>query len=271
MADALHSARTKLKRASLHTGTAEREARRFLQAHPAPTVTIEIKAEKKTIPLGGTVDADLVIERGLPDLPDSFAARFGDAIYNYRCVLDHIAWQLYKHGKTPNLGADSERAIQFPIYAKKSRFRTELATRLPGVDTRRGGPCEFIERCHRYKGGKARNRLLLGLARLSNDDKHRALHVMASKAWDAKHEITFTDCRHTAFINPPRAPELKPGAVVAHMTLVLTGRNPKVQVIPEFSGYVAVEDWGNAIDILREIRREIREIINAPEILAAVR
>jgi hypothetical protein len=270
MTDALQSARTKLARANLHAGTAKREATRFIDKHPSPPVEIKLKTELQAIPIGALVDFDIVFGEGpaFPDLPDSFSARFGDAIQNYRSALDHLAWQLVKHGTNPN--PKNPTAVQFPIYANEGDFHSQLATRLPGVDRGPGGPCKFIESRHRYEAGKARNDVLLQLMRLSNDDKHRSLHAMVTALGRGHHQITFTDCRHTSFRDPPEPPRLKPGAVIAHLTIVITGANPEMEVEPNLSAYVALEGWANAMDILIDTRREVTEILNAPEILRAL-
>jgi hypothetical protein len=270
MADPLRSARTKLARADLHARTAKREAGRFVDKHPEPPLRVEPTTELENVEIGMVIELEIGFGDGpaFPDLPDSFAARFGDAIQNYRSALDHVAWQLVKHGKTPN-PPDPHR-VQFPIYPSQPKFKRELATRLPGVDRRPGGPCEFIEHCHGYKRGQARNATLTQLARLSNDDKHRTLHAMVTAVGSADHEIIFTDCRHTAFVNPPEPPRIEPGAVIARLTIVVTGDNPEVSVTPNLSAYVAMEGWSNAMDILTNTSREVAQIINAPQILRAL-
>jgi len=263
--DPLRSARIKLKRANLHASTAKREMLRFGKKHPSPTMRIDNKSDVEA-GAGDTVTLDLVVDRGYPDLPDSFAARFGDAIYNYRCALDHIAWQLVKHGRDPN-PAEYWR-VQFPIYSTRVAFRRHRASRLPGVDPR--GPVNFIETRHHYVGGKATNQALLTLATLSNDDKHHSLHLMFSTPSHAKHTITFKGCHPIGFENPPERPKIVPDAVIATLTILVTAPYFAVNVKPALLVYVALEDWRNVLQVLAEIRAEIEEIIDAPEILDAL-
>ncbi|HZO97144.1 MAG TPA: hypothetical protein VFB42_07220 [Gaiellaceae bacterium] len=266
MSDALRSARIKLDRANLHASTAKREFRRFINKHPRPTLRVESETDVQVIPVGETASLSLVLNRGFPALPDSFAARFGDALHNYRCALDHLAWELVQHGRDPN-PAEPWR-VQFPIYSERSKFRANRAKRLPGVDVR--GPVQFIEARHRYVGGQATNEVLLRLARLSNEDKHRSLHLMFSAPSHARHQITFVDCRPVGFENPPERPKFVPDAEIARLTIVITGLNPTVEVKPGLTVYVSLEDWSNALDVLSETRAEVAEILNAPEIIAAV-
>jgi hypothetical protein len=266
----LHSAEVKLRRANLHASTTEREARRFLDKHSAPAVEVKEKADSGLLRIGDTVDLILAFVEGAtyPDLPESFPARFGDAVQNYRAALDHLAWQLVKHGSTPK--PKNPAAVQFPIYTRESDFRAKLATRLPGVSKAPGGPCDFIHFAHEYRRGKAQNALLLLLAKLSNDDKHRTLHTAVAALHGAKHQGTFTRCRPIEFKNPPIPPSIKPGAEIAHMRVVVTGPNPEVEMEPKLTAYIALEGWTNAIDGLKQMRAEVGAILNAPEIVAAV-
>jgi hypothetical protein len=263
--ESLESARLKLKRANLHASTAKRETGRLFKRQPEAAFGIELEG-KPEVRLGARFWCRVVVLRGLPDLPDSYSARFGDAIHNYRCVLDHIAWQLVAHGASPN--PVKPWKVQFPIYDQRTTFRKQKATRLPGVDSR---PVKFIENRHAYRGGKATNQYLTALRDLSNDDKHHSLHVIASAIAQAHHHVTFTNCVPVAFRSPPKPPELKRGAVIARLQCAINvPRNPKVEVALTPSGYVVLEDGRSVFDLIGGIRVEVTEILNAPEITGAV-
>jgi hypothetical protein len=264
--NSLESARLKLKRANLHADTAKRETGRFFKRYPQASFGAELEGEPPNVKVGERFWVRIVVLEGLPDLPDSYAARFGDAIHNYRCVLDHIAWQLVAHGSIPR--PREPWRVQFPIHDKRSSFRAQKAVRLPGVDS---GPVKFIESRHKYRGGKATNQYLIALRNLSNDDKHHSLHVMASAVAQAHHHVTLTNCVDLAFKSPPMPPELKRGAVVAHIQCAITvPRNPKVEVNVTPSAYVVLEDGRAIFDLLGGIRAEVTEILNAPEITSAI-
>lgn len=267
MADPLYSARVKWRRANLHATSTEREARRFLNKHPAPTVEVKPKEEPRVLKFGDIVDLVIAFNESAtyPELPESFPARFGDAIQNYRAALDHLAWQLVKHGSTPE--PKNPSAVQFPIYTREKDYRAKLATRLPGVSK---GPCDFIHFAHEYRRGKAQNALLLLLAKLSNDDKHRTLHTAVAALHGAHHQASFTNCRPIAFENPSVPPSIKPGAEIAHLRVVVTGPNAEVEVEPKLTVYIALEGWTNAFDVLKQMRGEIGAILSAPEIATAV-
>lgn len=268
MTDALDSAKAKLARANIHTATAKREVRRFFKRHPDPTFDIDMDGgPTETRPVGEIVVGRLVLKTGSPDLPISFGARFGDAIQNYRGVLDHIAWQLVAHGEMPQLEPRRASRVQFPIYDTESAFDDNVAVRLPGVSSAARG---FIKARHGYAGGNATNNGLLALARLSNEDKHRTLHVFVGRFRTLQTEATFTNCQPLSWENPPIRPTLKEGAVVTRFSYLVTGPNHKVHMNLSPEAEVVVEPGIEFSSALEGIKREVTEILNAAEIIAAV-
>jgi hypothetical protein len=264
--DPLDSARLKLKRANLHTNIAKRETGRFFKRHPQVTFRVEQEGDPPRLRVGERFWLRILVDQGLPDLPPSYSPRFGDAIHNYRCVLDHIAWQLVAHGSDPKPAKDWQ--VQFPIYDELTRFRAQKAKRLPGVDC---GPVEFIESRHKYRGGKATNEYLIALRDLSNDDKHQSLHVVTGAIGQARYHVTLTNCVDLVRKDPPKPPKLKSGAEVMRLQCAITvPRQPKVDVNVSPSAYVVLEDGRPIFDLLGGIRAEVTEILNAPEIAAAL-
>src|SRR5262249_44444361 len=88
MADALQSARDKLARGDSHRAITRREVRGFFKRHPDPTFKVKPEGDLDRVNVGDIWRASIVVDQGVPDLPASFAARFGDVLHNYRCVLD---------------------------------------------------------------------------------------------------------------------------------------------------------------------------------------
>ena len=269
MADPIESARIKLARANLHAGVARREARRFFNRHPEPTFRIDPHGEQGDLTAGSVFGCKIVVARGWPDLPTSFAARFGDAIQNYRAALDHVAWRLVSQGLTPpdTLTERQQARVQFPIYTEEKSFRDNIRTRLPGVDSTVG---DFIKARHKYAGGQATNDGLRSIPTLSNDDKHRALTIIWSAFLTAQNNVTLTNCELVSYLNPPTRPAVKDDAVVALMECRVTRPNPRVSMKFRPSIEIIVEDRGGFGYVLDDIRREVAEILDAPEILAAV-
>jgi hypothetical protein len=167
MPDPLQSARDKLARGDSHRAITRREIRRFFNRHPDPTFKIEPEGDLDHLTVGEIWRAAIVVDQGVPDLPASFAARFGDILHNYRSVLDHIAWQLVLHGSSwPLPDEQAEAAVQFPIYSTAKRFDNNLARRLPGVGQL---AIDYIRQLYQFDaGGNPSNDALIGLAKLSN-------------------------------------------------------------------------------------------------------
>ena len=238
---------------------------RFFEAHEDPTFRIDPNREEGIPSIGGRFSLFIIVKTATyPALPDSFAVRFGDAIHNYRCALDHLAWQLVKHGATPN--PSRENSVQFPICSTESDFRIKEKIRLPGVTREK---IDFIRGLHAYKRGKATNEALLSLASLSNDDKHRSIRPALSAFKDFKHEMRFTDCKPVEFAGPSSAPELKPDAVIARLTCLMTGPDPHVHMDLTPSLYIVLDDGRPMFEVLYGIRKEVEAVLHAPEILSA--
>jgi hypothetical protein len=267
MADPLHSARTKLERANNHARVARSEARRFFNRHPDPTFRVYPEGDKPLV-IGSIHPCRLVLTSDTPELPVSFSARFGDAIYNYRCVLDHISWQLVRHGASWPLKDDrAENLVQFPIYDRLVSFDKNFSRRLPGVSKT---ATDYIRGRHKYARGKATNKALLGLARLVNDDKHRELLFFLSLFKSLEANVEFIRCLPVTWDNPTRRPALKNGAVVTRFSVEITGQDPKMKMNLRPEAQIVDKHGRDFSEMLEGIRGEVTEILNAPEILAAV-
>jgi hypothetical protein len=267
--DSLHSARIKLKRAELHYRTAMREGRRFFRTQAEPTFQIQTDRDLRGVRAGEIFAVQLVVVTGYPDPPDSFSARFGDALHNYRGALDHIAWQLVCKGTRPPSTLDdrAQRKVQFPIYDAEAVFRNGVKGRLPGVAQ---PVIDFIHSRHEYVGGQATNDALLSLAALSNDDKHRTLHFFSGIFETLENQVTPTRCVVVRYENPPMRPAVKDNEIVALMRCQATGPNPELEMNLQPTIHIAMEDGRDFTDVLEIIGREVRHILSAPEIAAAV-
>jgi hypothetical protein len=269
MADALQSARIKLKRANLHAGTSRREAQRFFDRQTDPILDIKPYGEQSNFEIGSVFKVQLMVITGWPDLPDSFSARFGDAIHNYRSALDHVAWRLVTRGQSPpsTLSERRQRWINFPAYAEETRFDGRIATCLPGVDPT---VIDWIKRRNKYDGGNSANDALVSLVDLSNNDKHRTLTAISAAPLNLQGNVAFNRCRPIAFEVPNVRPALKDDAVLQRWECQVTGLEPNVtmQLQPSFD--IAIEGGRGFGHVLADIQREVSEILNAPEILAAV-
>jgi hypothetical protein len=64
----------------------------------------------------------LVVTEATDPFPVLWGVLLGETAHDYRCCLDHVAWALYKRGRTPDLGPGKERYVSFPIYGKRIEF-----------------------------------------------------------------------------------------------------------------------------------------------------
>jgi hypothetical protein len=120
-----------------------------------------------------------------PDPPSMLSLMIGDCLYNLRCDLDYLVWQLVE-SNPPNRGSARN---QFPICESAERFRQQLQRgRLSGVPPTAQ---TIIERAQPYHGvNNLHFSRLLGLNYLANIDKHRTLVLMhALRTWPSKHRI----------------------------------------------------------------------------------
>ena len=66
-------------------------------------------------------------------IPDAWSLQLGDIVHGYRSCLDHIAWSLYKRGKTPSLAAGREVVITFPVKRTATDLTKSLPRQIPGI------------------------------------------------------------------------------------------------------------------------------------------
>ena len=178
----LESARVKLNRAREHAQMLQAEQKVYFKGERQP-----FSSRLELDPDHG--DRILGIVDTVEDPPAFFSAILGDAISNLRSALDHIAWQLFKHGRTPDLKPGQERRVQFPICDTVTEFDAEIGTRIPGIDTTVHE--SVVRRYQPYSRGRlAAGHPFAKLRELSNTDKHRNVHLTFWCASRAVFEIS---------------------------------------------------------------------------------
>jgi len=177
MISGLESARLKLDRAAVHIEAVRKAIGDYLSSEPG----------------GIAKDADGKYRLSFRKLPPPEAAVLaGEAIYQMRSALDHLACDLVKlNPSNIQLPRDWVNDCQFPLRTKipatKNASRTlplpynSFARRLPGISKE---AFEFIEGMQPYydRCDREGSTQLLYLAKLSNIDKHRHLHVTKPRA-----------------------------------------------------------------------------------------
>jgi hypothetical protein len=142
----------KAKWAHDHIGDLDRALEEFFDTRPY------VVSPKKNAETGEAV----YYYSGCSPFPIAIHGHVGDALYNLRSALDHLAWQLViANGKTPGTGTG------FPIFDPSAKDSKSLFNRK--VNGIRDETVEAIARLKPYKGGD--NSLWL-LHQLNGIDKH---------------------------------------------------------------------------------------------------
>jgi hypothetical protein len=167
--------------------------------------------------------------------PPLWGLLLGDAVHNFRSSLDHLAWALYKRGRTPNLSRKKERDVQFPICTDRLGFNGSLKRRLPGV---RRTDIALVRGSQPYMYGKRNltRHVFLALRKLSNADKHRTIQPIIAVPENATYTLGKPeDCVFRRLAAPKARFKLEPGAELARLYVKKTGPEPYIDVDPHFT------------------------------------
>jgi len=150
------SAKLKLERAEQHVRDLDSAHTAFVDQRPHRPV---IKGERKDGVWRGWIE--VIVDR---QLPPEFALILGDAIHNYRCVLDHLVWELVGVD-----GGTQDRHTKFPF----GRTRVDFEAMTRGVITPAQSTKNFLASLAVYPMGQGE--ALYAVHALDNADKHRVI------------------------------------------------------------------------------------------------
>lgn len=155
--------------------------------------TFSVKANLPT--LGAKFDAEsgehIVYINCIPDLVpflNNVALFVGDVVHNFRCALDHLAFQLARYHRGGSLTPRQERDVQFPIADSEEGFERQRDRYLRYIAPEHITIIEGLQLYHRTAGrpdgwsGPYIHQLAL-LRDLSNMDKHRMLTPILAVPW----------------------------------------------------------------------------------------
>jgi hypothetical protein len=159
----LSGVRAKIDRAKVHIASLKDEQRKFGESHP---YTTREEAHPQASSKGhGSVS---ILVEAIDPVPIAISAIIGDAVFNLRSALDHLARQLViANGGTP---VDVGGGTSFPILDELPP--TGLRQITGGVDA---AALTKIESYQPTDGRHKTNNLLWILGELNNIDKHRVL------------------------------------------------------------------------------------------------
>jgi hypothetical protein len=193
--------------------------------------------------------------------PIRWGLRLGDIVHGYRSALDHVAWAVVGRGSSPSLTEKKARRVQFPIAKRREEFNSSLRDRLPGASR---ADIAVIRRYQPYKRGERNlsKHVFSILARLSNDDKHRAVQpvwAMPESATWAVGELS--DCVLTRTTTRGRREPLKVGTELVCVYVRRTGPNPEAEIYGEVAADVAIDEQTWLRNWLEETTRFINRLL----------
>lgn len=178
-------------------------------------------------------------------IPARWNLMLGDAVFNYRSCLDHLAWALVQRGRTPNLTPYEESGVYFPIAKSASHLRKMLddsgkkRSKLPGI---RRADLAVVRSYQPYHRGATRVpwHCFSILDALSNGDKHREIQGV----WMVPEILEFNvlSYRHcVASMVSPKAFRrvMDVGTEVAFVRVRKTGPEPDIQMEYDITCYPA--------------------------------
>jgi hypothetical protein len=198
-----------------------------------------------------------------PFFPRLWGLLLGDTVHNFRSALDHLAWALYKRGRTPNLSAKRERNVYFPICATRGDFNVSIKRKLPGV---RRADIAIVRRCQPYIHGQRNlhRHVLTVLTKLSNADKHRVIQPVQASPGNIGIRIgETTDCIYRGV--SPRNPRevLQPGTELGRIFVKKTGPEPYIDMEPRFAIDPSINEFLTLKEFLIKTETTVRHILRA--------
>lgn len=204
--------------------------------------------------------------------PVSWGLLLGNIVHNCRSSLDHLAWALYKRGRTPNLTDWQEQGVYFPIATSRDQFNGWIRGKRPKLPGVRRTDIAIVRRYQPYTLGKrfVNQHVFRVLDELARADKHRVIQPVQAVPERTRFKVTdVRDCTITRLRPRARRVALEPGAELVRFFVRKTGPNPEIDVEPTFAvdptvdGRFTFENWANGT--LALIKQLLREFAAPPE------
>jgi hypothetical protein len=207
----------------------------------------------------------------VPEIAPAWPLMIGDCVYNLRCALDHLWWELaIDHlGREPT--NEEAPAIQFPIYPRTPPESFESRRFLTHVDDEVVRKAKIVQGFDRPDEAES----LLGvLADLSNHDKHRRIqptYFRAIQIGTTIGNVACIDCHvprsdipgaeWVATIGFPDWERVKIGDEILRQEVVPTGPSPDINSDPDIQLVVGFGPEQAVPLILYELGRLVHGVI----------
>lgn len=202
----------------------------------------------------------------VPVLPDTWALMIADALQNFRAALNFLAWELAQWNLAQQ-GATREpsSATQFPIadtvkQLKQAMVRDIHPDHIAIIETFQPYDPDYLAQFPWWWSSSLTytqstvidGHPLIRLRKLTNRDKHRALHLVAMglSSYSGKGFGVPTDCTIHGVTSYATPGLLKLGAPWATYRITPTGRNPKVNMNQNITLEVAFEQGWSVEEVL---------------------
>ncbi len=254
MADMLDGARAKLAWGRIHAELLDAEVVRLYGPEAGAPYTLGKSLNKNK-------DCVRFWVKTIDERPGNLALILGDALYNFRSALDHVAYQLARHTQ----GRAPRSMVAFPIATNAARFaRPEVVEMLQEIAPEHRTIIENFQPYRRVFTGDVAHPFAV-LSAACNKDKHRLLHILML----TNHKMSVTplpsNCEVIGWAAAPGVVDrpLKPNMELFRVMIRVTGPDPKVGALITGGAKFALDD-GSGIGIhtrLRHIGECVEEVI----------
>jgi len=117
----------------------------------------------------------------IPSVDPEWSLAASEILFNVRCSLDYLVYQLHVRRFHGNIPPSAARASMFPIFDNENNFSSNGERHIRALAEREQRAIRHLQPYVTRNDGWKYTRYFLGLlSSLQNSDKHRQLHVVAA-------------------------------------------------------------------------------------------
>lgn len=270
----------KLDRAELHCNAINAAAKEYAEVY----LPNAIRERLTRFPLDSlNEDWQPILWDNVTLPPLQWGVVLGEFVHDIRSALDQLIWSLVRaNGGSPGIHT------RFPATESEAKWRDDVTERditvhgLPPTyglsDEAFALVCDF-QPFNRMPRRKAVSAPFYKLVRLSNEDKHRTLHLAAAYATAAPVSLRITPPGYIRFVKirkPKPRIVIENGAEIASVKIAITERPPRdVQMkvsftlhaeVGFFAGANVIADLSDLAPMVRDARELLRRALRLPEV-----